>query len=220
MIIALLAATLLVVSAQTKRPAAISVAKASLVAAQRRDITIENTKIGGDVKLLDASDIRISNSSIKGSITLQNGCHVEDEIVHECNGRRRRLNAVEKKKLRQRIVQIKKRQHATKSGARRTAASKTRAGRRPAAASKARPMSKAAHIRRMNAGYTPCNSCPPDESGESTEDPDHSHEDSQEPDDCDDDDYDGNHGNNPWSNSNGNPWGNSNGKPGAPVSSK
>ena len=122
--------------------------------------------------------------------------------MYECNGRRRRLSVVEKKKLRQRIVQIKKRQHAAKSGARKSAASKTRAGRRPAAASKARPKTKAAYIRRMNAGYTPCNSCPRDDSsGEIIEDPDYSDEDCQEPQpnepyEGDDDDFDGNDENN------------------------
>ena len=154
-----------------------------LIDGLQHDVTIEGSKIGGDLTIIDGSNIRIVGSSIEGSVTLQNGCKVQGDEVQECDGSRRPMKRAEKAKMRKRVAQIKRNQRrmaATKGGSgaagrKAGAASKTRAGRRAATSAaakakatgsggkKSRSKAKArAAIRRMNAGYTPCNSCPTD----------------------------------------------------------
>ena len=174
-LIAFLATSLLAVyvHAQTEIAVAASsdVADSSALDAIQHALVIEGSQIGGDLMVIDGTNIKIVGSSIQGSVTLQNGCKVQNDEVQECDGSRRRMSRPEQAKMRKRVAQIKRRQRAfaAKGAGRKGAASKARAGRRPTASKaasgkKARqtPKARAAAFRRRNAGFTPCNSCPTD----------------------------------------------------------
>ncbi|KAI6230766.1 hypothetical protein M3Y99_01020900 [Aphelenchoides fujianensis] len=107
----------------------------ALAQSVQHNIKIEGSSIDGDV-IIDGNggqDVTISGSRIRGNLYFSNGCAIYNDMVHECDHSSRRMNAMERTRLRKRVHALKRAKKVTKTGGKKKASHKKAAakGKKP-----------------------------------------------------------------------------------------